>query len=121
MRFGRQRSPRDLLVIALLMTGFCGLAVAFWLLTGTWLGALLPLGFVVGAYATLRAEVREIELRGDTLFLRTLFRTYPIPRAHIRRLHGGEIEVLNGNRYAVVPADANADEVQRALATWLAE
>lgn len=119
MRFGRQRSPRDVFVIALLLTGFCGLALAFWLLTGNWLGALLPLGFLVGAYATLRAEVREVELRGDMLLLRTFFRTYPIPRAHIRRLLGGEIEVLNGNRYAVVPADANADEVQRALAAWL--
>lgn len=119
MTFGRQRSPRDVFVIALLLTGFCGLALAFWLLTGNWLGILLPIGFLLGAWATLRAEVREVELRGDTLLLRTFFRTYPIPRAHIRRLHGGEIEVLNGNRYAVVPAEADADEVQRALAAWL--
>lgn len=119
MTFGRQRPPRDLLVIALLFTGFSGLALAFWLLTANWLGVLLPIGFVIGAYATLRAEVREVELRGDTLLLRTFFRTYPIPRAHIRRVHGGEIEVLNGNRYAVVPPDANAEEVQRALAAWL--
>lgn len=121
MRFGRQRSPRDVATIALLFTGFAALALAFWLLTANWLGLLLPLGFVVGAYATLRAEVREVELRGDTLLLRTFFRTYPIPRAHIRRLHGGEIEVLNGNRYAVVPAEADAEAVQRALAAWLYE
>lgn len=119
MRFGRQRSPRDLLALVLLLTGFCALALAFWLLTANWLGVLLPIGFLLGAYATLRAEVREIELRGDTLLLRTFFRTYPIPRAHIRRLHGGEIEVLNGNRYDVVPAEADAEEVQRALAAWL--
>ncbi|HYC91509.1 MAG TPA: hypothetical protein VEO54_19980 [Thermoanaerobaculia bacterium] len=121
MRFGRQRSPRDVATIALLFAGFSALALAFWLLTGNWLGLLLPLGFVVGAYATLRAEVREVELRGNTLLLRTFFRTYPIPRAHIRGLHGGEIEVLNGNRYAVVPAEANAEDVQRALQAWLYE
>jgi hypothetical protein len=119
MTFGRQHPPRDVATIALLFLGFSGLALAFWLLTGNWLGALLPIGFVIGAYATLRAEVREIELRGDTLLLRTFFRTYPIPRTHIRGLRGGEIEVLNGNRYAVVPPGVDADEVRRALDTWL--
>ena len=119
MKFGRQRAPRDLLVLALLFTGFSGLALAFWLLTANWLGVLLPIGYVMGAYATLRAEVREVELRGDTLLLRTFFRTYPIPRAHIRTLRGTEIEVLNGNRYEVAPADADREPVQRALAAWL--
>jgi cytochrome bd-type quinol oxidase subunit 1 len=119
MRFGRQRPPRDVYVFALLLVGFSGLALAFWLLTANWLGVLLPIGYLLGVYATLRAEVREIELRGDTLFLRTFFRTYPIPRTHIRALHGSEIEVLNGNRYAVVPAEADAEEVRRALAGWL--
>lgn len=119
MKFGRQRAPRDLLVLALLFTGFSGLALAFWLLTANWLGVLLPIGYVMGAYATLRAEVREVELRGDTLLLRTFFRTYPIPRAHIRTLRGTEIEVLNGNRYEVAPADADREAVQRAIAAWL--
>lgn len=119
MRFGRQRAPRDLLVLGLLLAGFSGLALAFWLLTANWLGVLLPLGYVMGAYATLRAEVREVELRRDTLLLRTFFRTYPIPRAHIRALRGTEIEVLNGNRYEVAPADADRGGVQRALASWL--
>ena len=116
--FGRQRAPRDFLVLALLLTGFSGLALAFWLLTDNWLGVLLPLGFLLGAWTTLRAEVRELELRGDSLVIRTFFRTYPIPRAHIRTLRGTEIEVLNGNRYEVAPADADRDEVQRALTSW---
>jgi hypothetical protein len=119
MRFGRQRAPRDVLVLFLLLVGFSGLALAFWLLTANWLGLLLPLGFLIGAYATLRAEVRELELRGDTLLLRTFFRTYPIPRAHIRALRDVEIEVLNGNRYPVAPPDADREEVRRALEAWL--
>ncbi|HVE73056.1 MAG TPA: hypothetical protein VNI54_16940 [Thermoanaerobaculia bacterium] len=116
--FGRQRSPRDWLVLLLLLTGFCGLALAFWLLTANWLGVLLPLGFLIGAWATLRAEVREVELRADSLVVRTFFRTYPIPRAHIRTVRATEIEVLNGNRYEVAPAGVDRDAVQRALGSW---
>lgn len=119
MTFGRQRSARDVATLVLLLTGFSGLALAFWLLTANWVGVLLPIGYVIGAYATLRAEVRELELRGDTLLLRTFFRTYPIARAHIRELRGTEIEVLNGNRYEVAPAEADRAAVQRALAAWL--
>jgi hypothetical protein len=119
MTFGRQHAPRDLFVLALLLVGFSGLALAFWLLTLNWLGVLLPIGYLLGAYATLRAEVRELELRGDTLVLRTFFRTYPIPRAHIRTLRDTEIEVLNGNRYEVAPPNADPGEVRRALETWL--
>lgn len=124
MKFGRQRSVRDIAVIALLFTGFTALAVAFWLYTLTWAGALLPIGFLVGAYATLRAEVREIELRDDALLLRTFFRQYTIPRAHVTKIartdRGAAIDVLNGNRYFVTPPDADADEVADALETWLA-
>src|SRR5215217_6839923 len=109
MRFGRQRTPRDFLVLALLLIGFGGLAVAFRLLTHSWLGLLLPAGYLLGAWTTLRSEVRELELRGDTIFLRTFFRTYPIPRTHIRSLHDTEIEVLNGNRYEVAPAGVDQD------------
>ena len=119
MRFGIQHSARDLLVLALLLLGFSGLALAFWLLTANWLGILLPVGFLIGAYATLRAEVRELVLDRDTLLLRTFFRIYPIPRAHVRTIRGTEIEVLNGNRYDVAPADADREEVRRALAAWL--
>jgi hypothetical protein len=116
--FGRQRSPRDFVVLALLLTGFTGLALAFWLLTANWLGVLLPIGFLIGAWATLRAEVRELQLRADTLVIRTFLRSYPIARTHIRTLRGTEIEVLNGNRYEVAPADADPVDVARALASW---
>lgn len=119
MKFGRQRPPRDVLVIALLLVGFSGLALGFWLLTRNWLGVLLPVGYMIGVYATLRAEVRELEFRGHTLLLRTFFRTYPIPRAHIRRLRDTEIEVLNGNRYEIAPPSADRDAVRRALERWL--
>jgi hypothetical protein len=119
MRFGRQRTSRDYLVLALLFVGFTGLAVAFWLLTESWLGLLLPAGYLLGAWTTLRAEVRELELGADTMFIRTFFRTYPIPRAHIRTLRDTEIEVLNGNRYEVAPADEDRDEVRRAIEAWL--
>jgi hypothetical protein len=120
MTFGRQRTAGDVLVLVLLFVGFSGLALAFWLLTANWLGVLLPIGFLIGAYATLRAEVRELELRPDSLQLRTFLRTYPIPRAHVREVRGTEIEVLNGNRYEVAPAGADRDEVERALDAWLA-
>ena len=118
MTFGRQRTPGDVLVLSLLLTGFCGLALAFWLLTANWLGVLLPIGYLIGVWATLRAEVRELELRDDALMLRTFLRTYPIPRAHIREIRGTEIEVLNGNRYEVLPAGADRDAVAAALDAW---
>jgi hypothetical protein len=121
MRFGRQRPPADVATLVLLLVGFSGLALAFRLLTGSWLGVLLPIGFLIGAYTTLRAEVRELELRPDALLLRTFFRTYTIKRAHIRTLRGTEIEVLNGNRYELAPPDADRVEVRRALAAWFSQ
>lgn len=120
MRFGRQRSPSDVATILLLFLGFTALAVAFWVLTSNWAGLLLPVGFVIGLAGSFRAEVKEIELRGETLILRTFFRAYPIPRAHVRALRGTEIEVLNGNRYEVAPPGANRTEVAHALEEWLA-
>jgi len=119
MQFGRQRSPSDVASLILLFAGFTALAIAFWVYTNTWFGLLLPIGYVIGAYAALRAEVKEIELRGDTLIVRTFFREYPIPRAHIRALRGTEIEVLNGNRYVVAPAGVDEEEVAQALEAWL--
>lgn len=123
MRFGTQRPAADSLTIALLLLGFTALAVAFWMLTDNWAGVLLPLGFLIGAWATLRAEVTEIELRGETLVLRTFFRAYPLPRAHVKNVvrtpRGAAIDVLNGNRYYVTPAHADADQVARALEDWL--
>ena len=123
MRFGRQRSPSDVGTIVLLLSGFIALAIAFWILTSNWAGLLLPLGFLIGLFGTFRGEVKEIELRGDTLFLRTFFREYPIPRAHVRTVvlteRGAAIEVLNGNRYDVTPPDTDPEEVARALEEWL--
>ncbi len=121
MRFGRQRSPSDAASLILLLVGFTALAFAFWIYTNTWFGLLLPIGYLIGTFATLRAEVKEIELRGDTLIVRTFFREYPIPRAHIRALRGTQIEVLNGNRYEVTPASVDDEEVARALEAWLAK
>ena len=119
MRFGRQRSPTEVATILLLFLGFTALAAAFWILTENWVGLLLPLGFLIGLFGTFRAEVKEIEFRGETLILRTFFRAYPIPRTHIRTLRGTEIEVLNGNRYDVAPAGTDREEVTRALEAWL--
>ncbi len=123
MRFGRQRAPRDLLALALLLIGFTALAVAFWLFTATWIGVLLPIGFLIGAYAQLRAEVHEIELRGETLFVRTFFHEYRMPRAHIRGVArtpaGVAVDVLNGARYEIAPPGEDANAVYGALEEWL--
>lgn len=124
MKFGRQRPPRDAAALVLLFAGFVALALAFWLYTHTWAGALLPLGYVIGVYATLRAEVRELEVREDALLLRTFFRQYAIPRAHItavvRTDRGTAIDVLNGARYEIAPPGVDADEVFDAVDAWLA-
>jgi len=123
MRFGAQRSAREVLTLALLLLGFTALAVAFWILNLSWAGLLLPIGFLIGAYATLRAEVKEIELRDDTLILRTFFRAYPIPRAHVKNIartpRGAAIDVLNGNRYYVTPPETDSEVVAHALEEWL--
>lgn len=123
MRFGRQRAPRDYVTIAMLLVGFSALALAFWLYTDTWAGLLLPVGFLIGAYAQLRTEVRELQLLDDRLIVRTFFRAYPMPRAHIRAAMrtpaGAAVEVLNGNRYVVSPQDEDPEEVLRALDAWL--
>lgn len=112
-----------MLVLVLLLAGFTALAVAFWMFTLTWAGILLPIGFLIGAYAQLRAEVREVELHPDRLFVRTFFREYPMPRAHIRRVirspQGPMVEVLNGNRYAVTPPEVDGEELARTLEEWL--
>lgn len=123
MTFGRQRPLRDLAALALLLLGFSALAVAFWLYTANWAGVLLPIGFLIGAYAQLRGEVRELELRGDALLVRTFFREYRMPRPHIRRVlrtpAGVAVEVLNGNRYEVLPPGVSAGELAPALEAWL--
>lgn len=124
MRFGRQHPTRDLAAIVLLFSGFSGLAFAFYLLTSNWLGLLLPVAFVIGAWSALRGEVREIELRGDTLMVRTFFRGYPIPRAHVTRVvrtaESASIDVLNGARYDVTPDGEDPVAVAAALEEWLA-
>jgi len=123
MTFGRQHAPRDVATIALLFAGFSGLAIAFWLLTDNWAGLLLPAGFLMGAYAQLRTEVRELEVRDDRLIVRTFFRAYPMPRVHIRGVvrtqDGVAVDVVNGNRYVVSPQDVNPDEVLHTLEAWL--
>jgi hypothetical protein len=123
MRFGRQHSPSEVMTILVLFLGFAALGVAFWILTLNWAGLLLPLGFLIGLFGTFRAEVKELELRGETLILRTFFRAYPIPRAHVKRVvhtpRGAAIEVLNGNSYEVTPPGTDAEEVTHALETWL--
>lgn len=123
MRYGRQRPASDLAALALLFAGFCGLAYAIFYLRETLVGILLPLTFVAGAVAGLRAEVREIELRGEHLILRTIFRAYRIPRAHIRAVvltpKGVAIDVRNGARYAINPPGVDARELERALREWL--
>lgn len=123
MRFGRQHSPSEVTTILVLFLGFLALGVAFWILTLNWAGLLLPLGFLVGLFGTFRAEVKEVELRGETLILRTFFRAYPIPRAHVKKVvhtpRGAAIEVLNGNRYEVTPPGTDAEAVTHALETWL--
>ena len=123
MRFGEQRPPRDLVTLALLLLGFSLLALAVFVLHETLFGLLLPLTFIAGAIAGLRGEVRELELAADRLIIRTFFRAYRIPKAHIRRAvigeHGVEIDVLNGTRYAITPPDVDPAELHRTLTEWL--
>jgi len=124
VRFGQQRPPRDVAALTLLLLGFVALALAFWMYTHTWAGLLLPIGYLIGIFATLRAEVREIELRDELLYVRTFFRQYSIPRAHVRAVvptdHGTAIDVLNGARYEITPPGEDPGEVFRAVDAWLA-
>ena len=121
--FGRQRPRTDIAAIGLLFAGFTAIAYAIWILTANWIGVLLPLGFLVGVWASLRVEVREIEIRPEVLLVRTFFREYAIPRAHVTNVlltpQGAAIDVLNGRRYLLSPPASNAEEVATALATWL--
>lgn len=123
-RFGRRRPPADVAAIVLLLAGFADLALAVRAVYDTWAGLLLPLAFIGGAIAGLRAEVREIEFRRDALLLRTFFRAYTIPRAHIVRVlrenFGASIEVLNGARYFVTPPGVDPHAFGDALESWFA-
>ena len=120
--FGRRRRGRDAFVVALLLVGFSGLAAAIRILSGNWFGALLPIAFIYGSAIALRREIREIETRGGTLVVRTLFRDYAIPRAHITNVvltaEGAAIDVLNGNRYDITPAGEDRVAVWRAVREW---
>jgi hypothetical protein len=121
--FGQQRPATDILAIGLLCAGFSAIAYALWVFTGNWIGVLLPVGFLVGAWASLRVEVREIEIRPGVMLVRTFFREYPIPRAHVTNValtpQGAAIDVLNGRRYLITPPQSDAEEVAVALAEWL--
>ena len=123
--FGRQRSAKDLVTIALLLTGFTALALAFRIFTASWLGTLLPIGFIIGLAATLRVEVRQIDLYDDRLVIRTFFRAYSIPRDHITSVHhtpdGTAITVLNGARYSITPSGVGASELTRAVREWASD
>lgn len=123
MRFGKQRPASDLAALALLLLGFSGLGLAIFYLRETLAGLLLPVAYIAGAIAGLRAEVRELELRPDALVVRTIFRSYAIPRAHVRtvvRTPGGvAIDVQNGARYAVNPPAVDPEELAQALTQWL--
>ena len=123
MRFGKRRPPSDLIALALLFVGFTALAAAIFYLRETLVGVLLPLTFLAGAIAGLRAEVREVELQPERLVVRTMFRSYAIPRAHIRAIvlteKGVAIDVLNGSRYPINPPNVDAEELRQALSNWL--
>ncbi len=123
--FGRQRSAKDLVTIALLLAGFTALALAFKIFTASWLGTLLPIGFIIGLAATLRMEVRQIDLNDELLVIRTFFRAYSIPRAHITSVNltadGTAITVLNGARYFITPPGVDAAELTNAVRAWLAQ
>lgn len=123
MRFGQQRPPADLAALALLLIGFTTLAAAIFYMRETLIGALLPLTFIAGAIAGLRSEVREVELQPDLLILRTMFRSYAVPRTHIRAIvlteTGVSIDVLSGARYPITPAGVDPEELRRALSEWM--
>jgi hypothetical protein len=122
LRFGRRRPPLDIAALVLLLAGFGALALAVRAVYGTWAGALLPLAFIAGAFAGLRAEMREIELQQNALVLRTFFRAYTIPRAHVVRVmhddRGASIEVLNGAHYLVTPPGVDRQVLGDGLDAW---
>lgn len=63
-----------------------------------------------------------MELRDDRLLLRTFFKTYTIPRAHVTTVgidaRGVFIDVINGNRYPITPRSVDADEMLPAVTAW---
>ena len=123
MRFGEQRPVAEIAALALLLIGFTGLAAAVFFLRETIIGVLLPLTFIAGAFAGLRAEVREIEILPDRLILRTFFRSYAIPRQNITGVviteSGVAMDVLNGSRYPINPPGVDPAELHAALRQWL--
>ena len=123
MRFGRQRPASDVAALALLLVGFFALAVAIFFLRETLLGLLVPLTFLIGVISGLRAEVREVELLEDRMVLRTFFRAYRIPRAHITAVvltpKGIAIDVQNGTRFFINPPDVDPAPLRLAISEWL--
>jgi hypothetical protein len=123
VRFGKQRPARDMAALALLFLGFFGLAVAIFYLRETLLGLLVPLTFLIGVIAGLRAEVREVELLEDRLVLRTFFRAYRIPRTHITAVvltpKGVAIDVQNGSRFFINPPEVEPEPLRLAISDWL--
>ena len=120
--FGRQRPAVDIAALVMLFLGFCAMGVAVWAFTLTWAGVLLPLAFIIGIIADMRSEIREVELTDDALLVRTFFRTWPIPRAHVTGVvvdqRGAAVDVLNGARYYITPGGADHAEFDSALERW---
>ena len=120
--FGKQRPAIDTTAMVVLFAGFAMLAVAVRALTGHWFGVLLPLAYLMGAWAGLRAEIRQVELTDDALLVRTFLRTWPIPREHVTGVvideAGAGVDVLNGARYYLTPRGVDAGELGEALIRW---
>lgn len=120
--FGRQRSRAEIGAAILLLVGFTALAYAMWIARGAWFGVLLPIAYLVGIFSGFRSEVREIDLDDETLTIRTFFRAYPIPRAHITNVaatrRGVAIDVLNGARYFITPPGVDPEEMFGAVSRW---
>ena len=122
-RFGEQRPIADVLALALLLIGFSALAAAIFYLRESIIGVLLPVAFIAGAVAGLRTEVRELELQGDRMIVRTFFSSYTVPRANVTGVviteRGVAMDVLNGSRYPINPPGIDPAELHAALREWL--
>ena len=131
-KFGRRFAASYLAPSLLVLAAFVALGLWLWASEGEWIGLLVPPALLWGLYAEFRDQLRELELRQESLVLRTILRERIILREDIVSTQLLLTPVRNGKLLSVMvvlrdgrsvwiqPAGQDAQEVHATVKSWRA-